>query len=64
MLSSSMRSLEEVSRLKGIETNLKRCGDRPMIVGLEEVSRLKGIETVYSIKGCQTVGAVWKKFPV
>ena len=41
----SQKSLEEVSRLKGIETYDRNggCGSRSR--SLEEVSRLKGIET-------------------
>ena len=39
--------LEEVSRLKGIETLiLHHYTQKPLDQGLEEVSRLKGIETM------------------
>ena len=42
--------LEEVSRLKGIETPYQRCAKPLWVAGLEEVSRLKGIETMSAAK--------------
>ena len=55
-------SLEEVSRLKGIETRGNEEGVL-LLLSLEEVSRLKGIETVMGKRGVRPV-RVWKKFPV
>ena len=59
------QSLEEVSRLKGIETCNCRYDEKLQLLRLEEVSRLKGIETLWSWEtAVGFVRLVWKKFPV
>ena len=59
-----MKSLEEVSRLKGIETYWCGSYEPWQVSRLEEVSRLKGIETPPWSRHQYRVTQVWKKFPV